>query len=134
MKTILVLEDDPAVMALMRRMLYQYDLIVATTAQQAFRLFSSHGRQIDLLVAGVTLPHHSGIQVALLMRAAIPNLPVILTYGHGEREWTVRDYFDLQRLGLPSVALLSRPFLVQQLLTEIREMTRTGGPEIAKTA
>jgi hypothetical protein len=44
------------------------------TAEQAVRLFVDHGRQIDLLVADVALPRRSGIYVALLLRAEIPQV------------------------------------------------------------
>jgi hypothetical protein len=51
MKTLVVLEDESDVMDFLRRMLPQYSLIEATTAQQALRLFIDHGRQVDLLIA-----------------------------------------------------------------------------------
>ena len=63
MKTILVLEDNTAVMMILRLMLEQYSLLEASNAEQALRLFTGHGREIDLLVADVTLPRSSGIQV-----------------------------------------------------------------------
>jgi hypothetical protein len=66
-KTILVLEDESAVMTLMRHMLKAHTLIQPATAEEAIRLFSEHGRQVHLLVADVTLPKSSGIQVALLL-------------------------------------------------------------------
>jgi two-component system cell cycle sensor histidine kinase/response regulator CckA len=82
MKTLLVLEGEPDVMEFLRDVLRQYTVIEATNAEQALCLFREHGRQPDLLVADVTLPARSGIQVALLLRVAIPDLPVILLGGH----------------------------------------------------
>ena len=64
MRTLLVLEDNPSVLIVLRLMLETYSLIEAGTAEQAIRLFTDHGRKIDLLVADVTLPTSSGIQVA----------------------------------------------------------------------
>jgi CheY-like chemotaxis protein len=66
-------------MTLVGVMLKSYSLIEATTAEEALRLFSDHGRQVDLLIAAVTIPTSSGIQVALLLRSEIPDLPVLLT-------------------------------------------------------
>ena len=82
MKTLLVLEDNPSVMMVLRLMLETYSLIEASNAEQAIRLFTDHGRKIDLLVADVTLPTSSGIQVAMLLHLEIPDLPVILTSGY----------------------------------------------------
>lgn len=61
MKTILMLEDEPIVMRLLRHILKQYSGIEATTAEQAIRLFLDHVREVDLLVSDVTLPSSSGV-------------------------------------------------------------------------
>jgi DNA-binding response OmpR family regulator len=66
--TILVLEDEPSVRKHLRRMLKRYGLIEASGAEQALQLFLEHERKIGFLVADVTLPKSSGIQVALLLR------------------------------------------------------------------
>jgi two-component system, cell cycle sensor histidine kinase and response regulator CckA len=134
MKTVLVLEDESSLMNLLRHMLKQFSLIEATTAEQALRLFIEHGRQVDLLVADLTLPTSSGIQVALLLRAEIPDLPVILTSGYPMSDWTGRDYTDLQRLGSTSVALLSRPFKAQVLSDAVRKLIEAPQNERARTA
>lgn len=134
MKTLVVLEDESDVMDFLRRMLPQYSLIEATTAEQALRLFIDHGRQVDLLIADVTLPTSSGIQVALLLRAEIPHLPVILTSGYPVSDWTGRDYTDLQRLGSTSVELLSKPFQTQVLSDAVRKLIEALQNERARTA
>ena len=121
MKTVLVLEDEPAVLEFLRNVLRQYTVIEATTAEQALHLFKTHARQVDLLIADVTLPQSSGIHVALLLRSEFADLPVILTSGYSVSDWTVRDCTDLQRLGSNSVALLQKPFQVQDLLNLVRE-------------
>ena len=108
--TLLVLEDNASVMMVLRLMLESYSLIEASNAEQALLLFTDHGRNIDLLVADVTLPRSSGIQVALLLRTKIPTLPVILTSGYSLNDWSDGDLADLKRLGSSSVAILQKPF------------------------
>jgi DNA-binding NtrC family response regulator len=133
-KALLVLEDDPSVMMLLRLMLEQYNLIEASTAEQALRLFTDHGRKIDLLVADVTLPTISGIHLALLLRSEVPDLPVILTSGYPVSVWSDPDSADLERLGTRSVTMLQKPFQAQDLLDAVRELTETGPSEAAGTA
>jgi CheY-like chemotaxis protein len=133
-KTILVLEDNAAVMMILRLMLEQYSLLEASNAEQALRLFTGHGQEIDLLVADVTLPRSSGIQVALLLRSKIPKLPVILTSGYPVSAWSEEDSSDLQRLGSSSVAILQKPFESQGLLKAVCELTGIGLSEKARTA
>lgn len=84
---ILVLEDEPIVMNFVRRILTEYNVIEATTAEQALQLSIGYGRQLDLLIADVTLPTSSGIHVALLLRSKIPTLPVILASGYPVNDW-----------------------------------------------
>ena len=67
-KTILVLEDEPLVMKLLRHVLRHYQVISATTAEQALQVFGNGPGQVDLLATDVRLPTLSGIQVALLFR------------------------------------------------------------------
>jgi CheY-like chemotaxis protein len=134
MKTLLVVEDEPALMELLRHMLRQYSLIEAYTAEQALRLFTDHGRRVDLLLADVTLPKGSGIQVALLLRSEIPDLPVILTSGYPVGAWADRDSADLKRLGSKSVAILQKPFQTQVLPNTVRELIGIEPFEAARTA
>ena len=134
MKTLLVLEDHPSVMMVLRVMLEQYNVIEASTAEQCLRLFTDHGRKIDLLVADVTLPTSSGIQVALLLRSEILDLPVILTSGYPVGDWTRPDSADLERLGSSSVAIIQKPFQRQVLLQTIRALTGEPQTELARTA
>ena len=134
MKTLLVLEDDSSVMMILRLMLEQYSLIEASTAEQALRLFTDGGRKIDLLVADVTLPTGSGIQVALLLRSEVPDLPVILISGYPVSAWSDRDSADLERLGSRSVAILPRPFQGNALSDAVRELIGTVPSEAVRTA
>ena len=133
-KRLLVLEDEPSVMRSMRHMLRRYSIIEATTAEQALRLFKDSGRHVDLLLADVTIPTSSGIQVALLLRSEIPKLPVILTSESPVSCWCRNDFADLDRLGSNSVAILQKPFQVQGLLRAVRRLTGTALSESAGTA
>jgi two-component system cell cycle sensor histidine kinase/response regulator CckA len=130
MKTLLVLEDEPFLMKLLRHTLKHYSLIEAASAEEALLLFIDHDHRVDLLVADLTLPTKSGIQVALLLRSKIPGLPVILTSGYPISGWSNRDSADLRKLGASSVAILQKPFLGQQLLAAIEDLT--GWPQTGK--
>jgi CheY-like chemotaxis protein len=131
MQTLLLLDDEPAVIKLLRHVLKQYNLIEAIGAEQALRLFIGHSGQIDLLLADVTLPTSSGIQVALLLRSETPDLPVILTSGYPVNDWCDRDLADLERLGSNSVSILQKPFRPQILWNAVCELI--GAPPVRMT-
>jgi CheY-like chemotaxis protein len=128
MKRLLVLDRESSVVKLLRHVLKEYALIEATTAEQALRSFINHGRKIDLLLVDLTLPTISGIQVALLLRSEIPNLPVILTSGYAVRDWSEQDSGDLDRIGSTSVAILQKPFQPQVLLNSVCELIGAPSP------
>jgi len=134
MKTILVVEDESAAMESLRNILKEYNVIEALNAEQALSLFSQYGRHVDLLVSHVMLPRSSGIQIALLLRSEIPDLPVLLTSSYPVSDWTGREYTDLLRLGSTSVALLAKPFQIQGLLNMVRELLGAVPSELARTA
>jgi CheY-like chemotaxis protein len=124
METLLVVEDEAAVMDLMLYVLRQYTVLAATTAQQALGLFTKYARQIDLLVAEAALLTGSGIRVARLLRSERPNLPVILTSGYPWSHW---DSSDLDWLGSNSVVILKKPFKVAALSNAVRQLI--GAPQ-----
>ena len=131
-KTILLLEDEPALMKLLAHALGAYDVIEATTADEALRLFAERGRHVDLLIADVTLPTGSGLRVAFFLRSEIQNLPVILTSGYPVSSWSKTDTVDLQRLGSTSVAFLQKPFQPRELTRLVEKLLGTPTAEDAK--
>lgn len=121
MKTILVLEDEPTLMSLLRGVLgrHGYDILEAASPEAAIQQFKDSGQQIDLLLADVGVPRISGVQVALLLRSERPDLKVILTSGYPPHAWSVRDAAYLHQLGSESVVILPKPFSPRILLSTI---------------
>lgn len=124
MKTLLVIEDDPCVMNFLRCMLTQYNVVEATTAEEALLLFIDRNHQVDLLVADLTLPGMSGIQTALHLRARMPGLPVILTSGYPVNSWSAVDSAGLRMLNSNWLAV-EKPFHAEVLLNAICKLTGT---------
>jgi CheY-like chemotaxis protein len=134
MKSLLVLEVEPSVMKMLRHTLKEYNIIEASTAEQALQRFQDNARQIDLLLADVTLETSSGIHVALILRSQIPQVPVILTSANPVGGWSDRDSTDLRRLGWRSLAILQTPFQAKMLLDAVCELVGTARPGKARTA
>ena len=124
MKTILLLDDEVSLMKLTSHVLVRRGFVVweSSNAEEAIARFLDVKGQIDLLVADVNLPSSTGIQVALLLRAELPTLRVILTSGYERSDWQGRDAADLERLGLDSLKILQKPFMPQALLNCIQEL------------
>jgi DNA-binding NtrC family response regulator len=133
MKTVLVLEEEVIVMKLLRIMLKQYSLLPAASAEQALDCFMENQETIGLLIADVSVPGNSGIQVALHLRSHAQDLPVILTSCSPVSAWNAKDSADLEKLGAESVVILQKPFHAQLLMNTVRELVgsqraQSGGP------
>jgi len=133
-KTILVLDDEFPVMKLMRHLLKQYNVIETTTADEALLSSIDVNYQVDLLIADLTVPIRSGVQVALLLRSRIPDLPVIITSGYPVSDWSGRHSADLERLGPQSLIVLQKPFSAKALLNAVCDLLPDAHVEIARTA
>jgi DNA-binding response OmpR family regulator len=67
MKAVLIVEDNPSILALTHFVVERdgYAVLDATSAEQAFARFEENDAQLDLLIVDVTLGSSSGIRVGL---------------------------------------------------------------------
>jgi CheY-like chemotaxis protein len=122
MNTILLLEDEYLIMRLLRHTLKPYTVLEASTAEEAIQRFIENNRTIELLIADVTLPVSSGVEVALLLRSELPDVVVILMSGYPVSHWSDQDAEGLARLGADSVSVLQKPFPRELLRGKVTEL------------
>ena len=139
MSTILLVEDEPSILALMSEVLESsgHVLLKASAVEQALQKFEEADASIDLVIADVNLPGTSGIRVALDLRSLLPNLAIVLTSGHTPDMWDVRDVAKLNELPSESVAVLQKPFLPATLLQTVSRFVSAPikpGTALEKTA
>lgn len=118
MQTILVVEDDPTIQNAIRRILETsgYAVIPATTPMEAIELASNPHVPIHVLVTDVGLLGLTGPQLAKLLVGDRPGLRVLYISGHTEA-----DSVPVGRVG-PGTAFLQKPFTLESLLSEVREL------------
>ena len=78
-KTILVVDDEPMVLGLLRNMLVRegYVVLEASEAAEAIELSSVGSRPIDLLLTDVVMPGMNGYQLADRLKDQRPELKVL---------------------------------------------------------
>jgi CheY-like chemotaxis protein len=129
-RSILVVDDEPAVLDVIERTLTArgFDVLVARTPAAALAIASDTSRQIDALVTDVVMPGMSGGELASAIRA-IRKIPVLLMSGYtGDAT---------SRRGIPSegTEILEKPFAATALATRIAGlMAAVGPPSDADTA
>jgi len=115
-ETLLIVEDEPSVRNLVASALRHegFDLLVASSAEEALSLADSHTGPIDLLLTDAIMPGRSGVELASLMTARLPGLPVIIMSGYTEETLSVAGTDGI-------VALLQKPFTPRELRKRIRD-------------
>lgn len=126
--TILLVEDDPAVREVMRKILLNacYQVLTAESEAQALEIWERFNLQIDLLLTDVMIPHRTtGLELAKKLRATKPELKVIYTSGFG-REICDRDP------ALTASSFLQKPFTPEELMIVVAATLETK-PEFVRT-
>src|SRR5260370_646067 len=79
-ETILIIDDETAVLSLTSRMLtrYGYEVITATSAKETLHLFEVWpDLPVDLLLVDIVLPEMNGIELAKNIWELRPDFPVL---------------------------------------------------------
>jgi two-component system, cell cycle sensor histidine kinase and response regulator CckA len=86
LRTILIVEDDPAVRRFAERVLVSlgYTPLVAASGEEALLLASEHLDRIHLLITDIVMPRMTGPEVAERLRAQAPELPVLFISGYAD--------------------------------------------------
>ena len=119
---ILLVEDEPAVRAIARRILAGagYVVLEAADPQSAGAVIATRGTDIDLLLTDVMMPGGIGPDVA--HRLAAVNSRAVVLYMSGYTDDAIRHRDVLE----PDVKLMTKPFSAEELLATVRGVL---GPE-----
>jgi CheY-like chemotaxis protein len=111
-QTILVVDDEPLIRALILKILRRegYFVLEASSAEEALSVASKHLETIDLLITDVILPGLSGRQFAELMFSGRPKLKIIYISGYTDDESVRRGTTP------PGSRYLQKPFTLGALV------------------
>lgn len=115
---VLLIDDEAALRDGLQELLElnRMRVLAADNGGDGLELFRRHQQEIDLVVLDLTMPIMSGEEVLAELRRIRADVPVVVTTGYGEVE-------ALRRLkGMEPFYFLSKPFVVEDLLTKIAEI------------
>ncbi|MGZ3582176.1 MAG: response regulator transcription factor [Ktedonobacterales bacterium] len=122
---VLIVDDDPRITDLLRRVLaYEgYTVAVAATGDEALDRTLEHPP--DTIVLDIMLPGMDGLEVTRRLRVAGDNVPILLL--------TARDAVSDRVAGLETGAddYLVKPFAPEELLARVKALLRRTQPERA---
>jgi len=116
-ETILLSEDDPAILSMMKSMLGRmgYRVLAAATPSEAIRLAEAHGGGIDLLMTDVIMPEMNGYELAAQVKRRCPDLKVLYVSGY------TADIIARRGVLAAGVSSIQKPFSPEELAAKTRE-------------
>lgn len=116
--TILVVDDEPPVRAMIGRALVElgYRVVEAASGPEALSLI--RGERPDLVVLDFLMPGMDGAEAAREIAALDPELPIVFSTGHGALR-ALRDAAG------DEASILEKPFTLAQLDDLIRSTLRS---------
>jgi PAS domain S-box-containing protein len=112
-RTVLVVEDEPALARVITRILTKsgYHVLTAGNGPQAVALLEEH--DCDLLLTDVIMPEMSGPRLAEILHAKQPGLPVVYMSGYSNGLLGTTHVLD------DDIAFIEKPFTAADLLYKL---------------
>lgn len=116
-ETILLVEDEAGIRALVRKILRRehYRILEAASGEEALSIAQTYEDPIHLLLTDVMLPGIDGRYVAEALRSKLPELRVLYVSGYTDDEEVRAGWFP------PGSLFLEKPFTLSALVNKVRE-------------
>lgn len=117
-QTVLIVDDEPAVLKVCQRMLERlgYEVLAASSGPQAIELTRQHGERIALAILDMVMPDLSGPKTFEALRALSPRLKVLLASGYS-LEGAAQALLDRGEVGF-----IQKPFSLEGLSVAVQEL------------
>ena len=115
---ILIIEDEPRMLELLRKGLYEHGFAVMTAADGETGLEISTAHEFDAIVLDIGLPKMDGYELIRALRARVRSTPVLML--------TARDTEDeiIHGLDIGADDYLIKPFSFPELVARLQSITR----------
>jgi CheY-like chemotaxis protein len=122
-ETLLIVEDEPSVRHLARRLLEAqgYEVLSASNGQEALHVARDHkGAPIRLVVTDVMMPQMGGKVMAEWLKTTYPDLKILFTSGYTDDAIAQHGVLET------GVEFLAKPYTPATLTRKVREMLDAG--------
>lgn len=119
MATILIIDDDPQIRALLDRFLAKegHQVLLAEHGGQGLGICAA--TEIDLVITDIVMPEKDGLESIIEMRQKWPKLHILAISGGGQLPPST--YLELARK-LGASATLLKPFVREQFLNAVNKV------------
>ena len=118
LETILVVEDEAGIRALVRKILRRqgYDVLEASNGEEALAICREHAGQIDLLITDVIMPEVGGRELVDRFHEMRRDAKVLYVSGYTDDATIYSGQYA------PGTAFLQKPFTLGALLDKVKEV------------
>lgn len=122
LETILVVEDESAIRALVRKILRRqgYQVLEASNGNEALRVLAEQKGAVDLLLTDVMMPGMSGVELSKKAKEEWSSIRVLFVSGYADENQLEGGQFPI------GTAFLQKPFTLVGLLGKVREVLDAG--------
>ena len=119
-KTIMLVEDNKALRDAFREILEAagYEVLSAANGREALALYHEKNLEVNLLVSDINMPEMSGIELAVILRQANPNIKVVIMSGLAPSGAVQQNY------PVPIESWLQKPIGMKIFLQTINDLMR----------
>jgi len=123
--TILIVEDEPSVREVVRRLLLHqgHRVVAARNGKEALEILADANTEIDLVITDMVMPEMSGVELVARLRERRDRVRVIYMSGYNRESLT-----GAHRRAMED-AYLEKPFSAVALARKVREVLGTRTPE-----
>ncbi|OQX05220.1 MAG: hypothetical protein BWK76_27775 [Desulfobulbaceae bacterium A2] len=117
-ETLLLVEDEPALLAMTRRVLegLGYTVLAASSPGVALELAGTHGAAVSLLITDVVLPEMNGRALVERLRQHNPSLRCLFMSDYSVDVISERDMLGGE------VNFVGKPFAIKELAAQVRQV------------
>jgi DNA-binding NtrC family response regulator len=115
-ETILLVEDDPAILEMVKKMLEKmgYTVISAQAPNEAIQLIRDISDKVHLLISDVVMPEMNGRDLAKILQSACPELKVLFMSGYTANVIAHHGVLD------DDINFIPKPFSSEALSAKVR--------------
>lgn len=116
-KTVLVVEDEPALVSIYQRALERrgYNVLTANCGEEALEILDGRDGAVDLLLSDIVMPRMGGRELVWRLQQTHPSIRIILASGYADQDGALQMMEDL------GVVYIAKPVDLHVLLDLVRD-------------
>jgi DNA-binding NtrC family response regulator len=121
-ETILLVEDDDTIREIGRQMIEMggYKVLTARSAEEALKVYGSHGMEISLVILDLIMPGMGGKRCLEYLLGLDPDIKVLVASGYSANGALIDEQMGAAR------GILNKPYDAKDILAAIRKVLDKG--------